>query len=791
MKVTNIYAKGEITQKANKLFREERAKKRLDGWFMARELAFEATGFDHSQISEEMMAAKELENILHKLPLSISDNNVFAGTQSDSFARSYALINPAFQVETFSGYCDPTAVFGDIEPNEEFTEERINLMRERTKKGDYVTDLCAVYDKYTKYTGEVAFFIEQVTGHLIPDFRKAIKVGLKNIIADLEAKIAAETDEEKKDTFEAMKIVLEATVVLANRYADIAALQKKTATPERAAQLDVMEKTLRKVPEYGAESLYEAIQSFLLLWEVMTLEQAPNPFAFSVGNADRIFEPYRAMSGETREEAAELFRHFLVFFNVGDRSWAISQNVLVSGRDVDGNDLTNEMSYAIMDAYYDMNLPQPILSVKLHKKTPAKLYKEMGKFMFTPGVLTPSFFNDDTVFEALKGGGVDEKDLPDYSVAGCQEPLIMGQDNANTTNSWFNLPKILELTLTGGKSTITGEEIGTFVEYPDTKTLLENIREAFYKNAEKFAQEMADAANGASLALSHLRVPFLSAFMGGCESGIDTRHPERQGTKYNGSGCLIHGLSVIADSFMAIDKLLAERPEDCDKLIEAIKANFVGYEELRDFLKSAPKFGNGIESVDNEAAEIADRISDTVRSLKNYLGNNFRADWSSPSTHLLYGYWVGATPDGRLSRDMLGYGVDPLYGEAGNGLGFRTLSAMKLPYGKFNGGYASHLGIDPKYFKGADYEEKGEEFGEKILKPIFFNEKNENLSPSYLYFNITTPDTLRKVLAEPEKYAPSGVYIMRIHGTFVNFLDLSPAIQNDIITRLDLESTKI
>ncbi|MBQ7100813.1 MAG: hypothetical protein IJN81_04210, partial [Clostridia bacterium] len=163
MKVTNIYAKGEITQKANKLFREERAKKRLDGWFMARELAFEATGFDHSQISEEMMAAKELENILHKLPLSISDNNVFAGTQSDSFARSYALINPAFQVETFSGYCDPTAVFGDIEPNEEFTEERINLMRERTKKGDYVTDLCAVYDKYTKYTGEVAFFIEQVT----------------------------------------------------------------------------------------------------------------------------------------------------------------------------------------------------------------------------------------------------------------------------------------------------------------------------------------------------------------------------------------------------------------------------------------------------------------------------------------------------------------------------------------------------------------------------------------------------------------------------------------------------
>ena len=85
------------------------------------------------------------------------------------------------------------------------------------------------------------------------------------------------------------------------------------------------------------------------------------------GNAERIFEPYRAMCGATREETTALFEHFLVFYNVGDRSWAISQNVLLGGRDADGNDLTNETTYAILDAYYDMNLPQPILSVKLHQ----------------------------------------------------------------------------------------------------------------------------------------------------------------------------------------------------------------------------------------------------------------------------------------------------------------------------------------------------------------------------------------------------------------------------------------
>ena len=367
----------------------------------------------------------------------------------------------------------------------------------------------------------------------------------------------------------------------------------------------------------------------------------------------------------------------------------------------------------------------------------------------------------------------------------------MGKDNGNTTNSWFNLGKVLELTLNNGYSTVTGEYIGTACEETDALTALKNIRERFYKNAQYYCDEMVKAANGCSRAISHLPVPFLSTVMGGIESGYDTRDITHQGTKYNGSGCLIHGTSVVADSFIAIDKFVEKYPDGKDMLVDAIKADFKGYEELRDFLASCPKFGNNIEVVDNEAKEIAVKVSDMLSSKKNYLGNPFRPDFSSPSTHLTYGYWVGATPDGRKSRDMLGYGVDPLYGEASNGLGFRMLSNMKLPFEKFSGGYASHLGVDPKFFNGETYETKGIQFYNNIIKPLFFNELNEGISPFYLYVNVTTPETLRKVLANPEKYAPNGVYIMRIHGTFVNFLDLSPEIQQDIITRLDLQSTTI
>ncbi|MDR1928394.1 MAG: hypothetical protein LBQ33_07145 [Oscillospiraceae bacterium] len=778
-----------LTALAKELFREERSIDHLEGWFLAREAARRADEAGAAAYPPEQRAALELLEILRTVPLQLSEHAVFAGTQRDAFARSYALINPEFRVEAFSGYCDPTAVFDDIQPTEEITQERIDALRAYTRQSDYVQSLSAVYAAHGLSTSEVAFFVEQVTGHLIPDFRPALKYGVAALQDRIKCRLQTEADGEKRVNLEAMRLCLEGAALLAGRYAELAAAQAKSAEGRRKAHLELLEATLRKVPEKGAESLFEAIQSFLLLWQVMCLEQAPNPFAFSVGNADRIFEPYRAMSGETRSEAAALFRHFLVFFNVADRSWAISQNILLGGRDTQGADLTNPCSYALMDAYYDMNLPQPILSVKLHKNTPQEFYRELGRFFFTPGCLTPSLFQEDALFALLRADGVEEADLPDVSVAGCQEPLIMGKENGNTTNSWLNLAKILELTLSGGKSLLTGAQLLP-QSGGDPAELLPQLKERFYANLNLFLDEMTEAANGAAEALSHLPVPFLSAFMGGLESGLDLRDPKRQGTKYNGSGCLIHGLSVVADSFVAVARLLKEAPELAVRLLPALQTNFAEDEALRQLLHSYPKFGNHLEEVDLEAAEIAKQVSIMVSARKNSLGNAFRPDWSTPSTHLLYGYWVGATPDGRRAREELNYGVDPLFGEAEMGLGLRVLSTLQLPFEAFRGGYASHLGVDPRYFPAKEYPEKGEQFYQNVIAPLFFPENAAGkVPPFYLYVNVTTPETLRKVLAKPEKYAPSGVYIVRIHGTFVNFLDLSPAIQQDIIARLDPAST--
>ena len=509
--IYGVYNSGKLTQMAKELYREERKIKRLDGWFLAKETEMLCEE-KYANCSDEVKKAHLLCEVLGSIPLFISDNVIFAGTQRDAFAKSYALINPSFTVEGFSGYCDPLAIYDDIEPNEQFSKARIDKVRQHTKKSKMVEMLGETYSKAENYTKEVIFFVEQVTGHVIPDFRYALKHGIDSLIE--------KANKNDGEFFEAAAIAMHGVKILIDRYLEIIAGQKESCSVERKAQLELMEKSLKNIYSNGAANLYEAIQLYILLWTVMCMEQAPNPYAFSVGNADRIFEPYR---GElTRDEASELFKHFLVYYNVGDRSWAISQNVLISGRDNEGNDLTNTMSYAIMDAYYDMNLPQPILSVKLHKNTPQRLYEEMGRFFFSAGVLTPSLFNDDALFEVLANNGVEACDIPDYSVAGCQEPLIMGKDNGNTTNSWLSLPKVLEMVLTGGVSAITGEKLMDTDDYE-----LSDIRSAFYKTLDKVIDQMVQAANGASVALSELKVPFLSCFMGGLEYGADMRDTGR------------------------------------------------------------------------------------------------------------------------------------------------------------------------------------------------------------------------------------------------------------------------
>ena len=197
MKITELYTPQEITGLAKERFQEERALNHLEGWFLSREIAMECDETYREEPDCLRIAKTQLE-VMKRIPLTLGAYHVFAGTQDDAFARSYALINPAFQVSSFAGYCDPTAVFGDIDPAGDITAERIAKVKKYYAENEFAKVLTASYDPAEKYTKEAVFFIEQVTGHVIPDVRRLLKKGASAVQAEITEKQAQTEDIQKK-----------------------------------------------------------------------------------------------------------------------------------------------------------------------------------------------------------------------------------------------------------------------------------------------------------------------------------------------------------------------------------------------------------------------------------------------------------------------------------------------------------------------------------------------------------------------------------------------------------------
>jgi formate C-acetyltransferase len=771
-------------------------KHNLIGWVLAKDIQRRKLLEIGDKYSPAMSQAILLESVCEQLPIFIEPGQIFAGTEEDAFSASYALINPAFRIESFQGYNDEIAFYDDVKPGDkmgdiEVTKEMIKNNRIFWSKHPTVVKIRDIYKETGNQTKEAVYFVERVTGHTIPGFEEALEEGLEYKITEL--KQQKKKFPAKSDYFDSMIKTLQAAITLAGRYSKLAGQKSKQEdNPTRKKELQLIEKTCHKISRQGAENLYEALQSYILLWQVMNLEQLPNPYAFSVGNLDRIMQPYYKRTVVSKKLAVQLIRHFLAFFEVGDRDWAISQNIMVGGSNVKGNDLSADMTYVIVEAYHQSNRPQPNFSVKMHANTPFKFYQAISKFMFNFGHSSPSFLNDVAVFSSLKKKGIAEENLEEYAIAGCQEPLIKGKENGNTTNSWLNLAKVLEISLNNGYSLITGEKLGpSYEEFgleENSFSSFAKTKKIYYRYLDYFIEKMVQAANNCTEALSLLPVPFASFFMGGGGTGIDMRDCNSgPGTKYNASGCLIHGLGTTADSLTVIKYFFDANPKiefSLNDLITALKKNFEGFEELRNIIQKVPKFGNNISYADKETIELEKIVSEKINRQKNPFGKNFAADWSSPSTNLLYGYWTGATPDGRGAREDLSFGFDPSTGMATSGLLTRILSQSKLDYEIMTGGSAVAMSINPDNIKGMNLKQKAQ-YLKDIISAIFnYSAEDKGQGLGYVYFNVFSSEQLLDVAEHPEKY-PYPV-IVRIHGQYGDARKLSPDIlKKDIIPRLD------
>ena len=637
-----------------------------------------------------------------------------------------------------------------------------------------------------------------VPGHLIPDYPRILHHGWRAIQAEADgiARDPASTPEQR-DLARAISICADGVRALADRYAAeaerLAAQEAKTLgvseNPKgfRAAELEECARICRKVPWEPAETFPEALQS---LWFthmlVLAAESYPGP-GVSPGRVDQYLYPYYQADVEagrlSPREAKEWLQCLWIKHNYAYdyQGWvgtnqginaSFGQLITLGGMDKNGEDASNELTHLMLDVIQEMNLLEPKPNVRLHARTPDRLLgRVVDMIAETQG--SPFLLNfDETSIAGLRWQGLPEETLWDYAPVGCLENTLQGNDRSGTVDVNLNIAKAVELALHSGRDAATGEQIGLRTGDPRTFATFDQFFAAFKAQLKTLLELLIAANDVADTGRAQFEpTPYVSALMDGClDSGKDIT---AGGARYNFITVEGVALATAADSLAAVKKLVYdERAVAMDELLQALDANFEGYEPLRQtLLNKAPKYGND----ETYADELARQISQfwTTEAFKHVTPET---DKRYRGGYLSWNYWVSyapttdATPDGRLRGQFLSNGVCPVNGADRLGPTAVIKSVGHLGMETAPNGASHTMSFSPGLLRNP----------ENRLKLAALLRAYGQVGGTCLQVNVISPDTLRAAQKDPDTYSN---LLVRVTGYNAYFVMLGREIQNEIIAR--------
>lgn len=643
--------------------------------------------------------------------------------------------------------------------------------------------------RYGKEIDEIAKVVkinqkDHAQGHICPNCKEWLELGPEGIKQRALGKMK-NASKENKDFYESVVIVMEGTQKFMLRYHDLMKEKADAVSDEelKSSMLAVAGncKNLSKRP---AQTFHEAVQSIWFLFVILHMES--NASSFSPGRMDEFLYPYYKRDIENgnldSERALEIIECIWLKFNqiVYLRNshsakffagFPIGFNIAIGGQDEYGNDFSNELSFLFLKAQEHLGLPQPNLSVRLHKKTPDNLLKESIKVV-AKGSGMPQFFNDESVISSMIDLGIAEKDARDYAIVGCVELTTQGNNLGWSDAAMFNLNKTLELALNNGKCLLTGDSIGLDLGNITNYGKYEDLEDSFAKQIDHFVDKMILACEQVEKAhIDVLPSPFLSSVIEDCiEKGIDVT---AGGAIYNLSGIQMIQVANLADSLAAIKLLVYdEKRISKEDLLKAIQNNFEGYEIIRTMLLNrAPKYGNDIEWVDEIGAKWARYFNEKLTHYTNYRGGRYHTGMYTVSAHVPMGENVGASTDGRYAKQPLADGgMSPVYGRDIAGPTAVLKSVSKLDNKLTTNGGLLNMKFLPEFFK----TETGIDKFSKFLRTFV------DLEIPHIQFNVLRKEDLLEAQKNPENYRSLTV---RVAGYTAYFTELAGELQNEIIAR--------
>lgn len=638
------------------------------------------------------------------------------------------------------------------------------------------------------------FMEQRGPGHTVLD-DKIYRKGMNEFKYDIRLRLEALDYQKDPDAYDkqeelkAMDLCAEAIITLANRHADkIHDLAMTELDPVRKSELHAMEAICRKVPANAPRNLWEALQYYWFVHLGVTTEL--NPWdAFNPGRLDQHLYPFYnqglADGTLTKQNAEELLQCFWVKFNnqpappkVGvtaaeSSTYTDFANINTGGLRADGSDGVNELTYLILDVIDEMRLVQPSSNIQVSKKNPDEFIRRAAKIIRN-GWGQPSVFNADAIVEELLRQGKSVEDARCGGASGCVETGAFGKESYILTG-YFNMPKVLEITLHNGVDPRTGRKIGLETGDPEEFGSFEDLMDAFRKQLNFFIDVKVRGSNVIErLYAEYMPVPFLSILIDDCVAkGKDYNDG---GARYNTNYIQGVGLGTMTDSLASIRRnVFDEKLISMHDMLKILSADFEGYDKTRLlFLNRSPKFGNDDDYADSIMLRVFETYFNAINGRKNTKGGTYCINLLPTTCHVYFGSVTGATSDGRKAWTPLSEGISPVQGADRHGPTAVLKSAGKMDHVR-TGGTLLNQKFTPQLLA----SEKGLDNLVHLIRSYF------TLGGHHIQFNVVSAGTLREAQAHPEQYRD---LIVRVAGYSDYFCDLGKSLQDEIISRTEHES---
>lgn len=638
-------------------------------------------------------------------------------------------------------------------------------------------------------------------GHVCVDNVTFIYTGVNGMIRRLQERAKDESLTERQQEFLRTAIrEWEAVLRLEKRYEVFyRELEAKETDPVQKKEYAEIADRIARVPAQPAEHFVDALQS---MWFMYMCLHAEDQGGHTIGRLDQTLYPFYKKDLEegilTKEEAEEYFQDFWLKFNMshtvletcGERTWNPAEKyegasdgrtwmstrcvrdqhvddgfvVDIGGMDVNGNDAVNEISWMILRTLSETKA-LGVKPVAKFSRCTSQEFKDACYKVIMEGNGLPALSYDENAIEAFRNepeNNYTEEDLINICHIGCIELAVPYKSYTDPMNAFMNLPKIFAITMNNGY--LNGKKLG--LELPEADTF-DQLKENYRRQIEYFVDLYVEGTNKAVPFYNQYYCrPMVSSLMGGCIESATLI--DEGGSTFWVKSMNSCGTATAADCMMAVKKVVYDdHRKSMKEFVDILEKDYEGEEDFRQYLLNRiPKYGNGIDEVDQLAKFVAEGYCDIVSKKRTFNGHVFR-----PGTYSYYGTVINlgemtpALPNGRHAGGPLSFNIVPDHGMAHSGLGGILHSVSAIDHRKA----LNAATVDVQLTANTPIE---------VIR--YIDEYVGSHTATVTQITMANREDMIAAQKNPEKYKD---LVVRVTGFSARFIALDRQVQDEIINR--------